>query len=1516
MALKNYTAYDGDGNEYSFQGDEGLTHDEIADVVDRMQPTKKANKEPGFFSGTGTAIKTGFANTVNSADTFIQLLAESDTPFVNYLSSLDSKPGETRDQRLLRHLDELEQRRQDRNKWANPTNEDPGWGAKRVGNIVTAVPNIISGLVAGPTNTEYEWNKNGESVGKSTAAGLIGVAGNAAGMIPGLQGAGSIATGVLSNIAQTAAQKVILKELADKKTTKSQNDLSFGDLVDAGLMGAIPPLAQKGINKLISRNQEKGQSFVDQAKNIITQEEEPVIPTQESVQTSPGERAFSDIVDNQLTGWNEPIRNNAPNPDAVMPWIQEQLAKDRYAKAQQDINNREEQQRFETARQTSLDLNAANRARQENAPTGFQDYLNNNKQAFDEVASPIAKSMDELQNAMNKTTLDRNNEIQRQIEEAKQQKAQSVINERQKQLEFETAQKQSLDFNASERARQLAAKPAGFDAWVKAFREKNGIKEGTPSEPSTKNADIEAAWNKYQQENGFSQEKTTQAEQQYQNQIKNEDSLYGLQDTLSKEPSPNYGRGEKTKQFDFSRSPDGEPRINVPKNQRGGVDMDAIIKSIGEASDRVTEAFKGLGKFSPSGSSSNKQAGWIANHPGFAGKDVDAINPKPLPFEDVRDKLLSTPDTSKIYSSIASGATLTAEKYHNNLIRYVGDLAQWTEKKTDWAKNNIVLPLRKDLLKMPDVNRQDLHDLMQWMSDNNKRLSSDQLNQIQGLSTKNKEFIQKFYKAQDDVLAQYNARRAEQGLEPIKKEEAYSAALRQGDWAVTLHSIDENGMPAKPIWNSRFNTPWEARKAIAWLKSQKGLSLEGTNIDKIVPENVRDFGTARIPKDVLGSFQETMKALDSEHPAAVAIQKAISDAQEAKGFKTARVNERFMNKQGVRGFEGDMPWLSAKENANRFFEAQLKTLEDAHKWNATQYSVEQFGKLLGDKQLLDSQPNAMNYAKQYVEHSMGLTKNIAGDLERSINNLSVEARDLVARNVPGADKVIPTGSVQGLTRGLKSMTTMLQLGGSVKHMINTPISALYSVGLATREFGLGVLHPMAIAKTMMDVPGAIAQGLSHELTGHELKVPMTEIGQQAMHYIEDNAPIMRNLLDQHNELGSNTVARKGMNFLRGTISVPIATQYLMTYMGFVHQLNEHGGFEDPIMLFKRAEDLTEMASTNFRHSEQPIAQNALGSVGNMAMLYKAPTFNYFHQLHMFGRDAVNGKSPLPLIAMLGMTATLAGVKNLPLMDVADSGWDMIKDGVSKYLPKWYANTKLFQGLGPRNYIVNHAPEVVADGAVSKFIGADMGSTFTPNVAEKPSDLVAPMYQEMREQAPLLHMGADALQGNFGTIKQDAIQGLYNNATPLLKGIMETNFDEFKVGKPDAQGNQKFKQTSDLRTNRAAVSRSPDQVLYRKWGLKELGEAKRSEVDFKNNEEQQRQNKAWDSLMEEAYNSAVHGDKDEAKSNFQAAMNLRPDGNAAQAFIERKGMYNYLTPREIDEVKAGNMKHLQKVLRIQ
>ena len=95
---------------------------------------------------------------------------------------------------------------------------------------------------------------------------------------------------------------------------------------------------------------------------------------------------------------------------------------------------------------------------------------------------------------------------------------------------------------------------------------------------------------------------------------------------------------------------------------------------------------------------------------------------------------------------------------------------------------------------------------------------------------------------------------------------------------------------------------------------------------------------------------------------------------------------------------------------------------------------------------------------------------------------------------------------------------------------------------------------------------------------------------------------------------------------------------------------------------------------------------------------------------------------------------------------------------------------LFRSVSQSRY---HASEVVADGAVSSIIGADMGSTFTPNVAEKPSDLVAPMYQEMREQAPLLHIGADAAQGNFGTIKQDVIQGLYNNSTPWIKGIMKT-----------------------------------------------------------------------------------------------------------------------------------------------
>jgi len=168
----------------------------------------------------------------------------------------------------------------------------------------------------------------------------------------------------------------------------------------------------------------------------------------------PGERAMSNIVDSQLTGWHEPIRNNAPNPEAVMPWMNEQLAKDRYSKAQSEIEARNQQQTFETTKQTNLDLNAAERQRQLEADTGYSKYDAERTAKIKDEVSSLQEQVDTLQQER-QALAQRQATKEEQVAAAnKQAEAQRMLEERQTQLEYEVTKQHNLDFNAAERARQ------------------------------------------------------------------------------------------------------------------------------------------------------------------------------------------------------------------------------------------------------------------------------------------------------------------------------------------------------------------------------------------------------------------------------------------------------------------------------------------------------------------------------------------------------------------------------------------------------------------------------------------------------------------------------------------------------------------------------------------------------------------------------------------------------------------------------------------------------------------------------------------------------------------------------------------------------------------------------------------------------------------------------------------------------------------------------------------------------
>jgi hypothetical protein len=95
-------------------------------------------------------------------------------------------------------------------------------------------------------------------------------------------------------------------------------------------------------------------------------------------QEQAGPRAFDDMVNSQIGGWNEPVRQRVDPMDQVRDQLERQVRTNVGAEADAVLARRQQDMQDQVARQTSLDFNAAERARRENASTGYPGWLEEN----------------------------------------------------------------------------------------------------------------------------------------------------------------------------------------------------------------------------------------------------------------------------------------------------------------------------------------------------------------------------------------------------------------------------------------------------------------------------------------------------------------------------------------------------------------------------------------------------------------------------------------------------------------------------------------------------------------------------------------------------------------------------------------------------------------------------------------------------------------------------------------------------------------------------------------------------------------------------------------------------------------------------------------------------------------------------------------------------------------------------------------------------------------------------------
>lgn len=161
-----------------------------------------------------------------------------------------------------------------------------------------------------------------------------------------------------------------------------------------------------------------------------------------------------------------------------------------------------------------------------------------------------------------------------------------------------------------------------------------------------------------------------------------------------------------------------------------------------------------------------------------------------------------------------------------------------------------------------------------------------------------------------------------------------------------------------------------------------------------------------------------------------------------------------------------------------------------------------------------------------------------------------------------------------------------------------------------------------------------------------------------------------------------------------------------------------------------------------------------------------------------------------------------------------------------------------------------------------------------------------------------------------------LEAAYVNGNPVTKGLMETMLPEFKsIKTPTGQGYINPSQVGGTGKLTTDVVRTPEQETYRKFGLKELNEAKGKDLRTINNAEQKRVDTAVEGNIDRMFTAMVDKKPMLVSRYAKAAIDLNPDGDFLNSQLEKKVMDYATTPEQRDAMKAEAIRNLLKMKRL-
>lgn len=577
-------------------------------------------------------------------------------------------------------------------------------------------------------------------------------------------------------------------------------------------------------------------------------------------------------------------------------------------------------------------------------------------------------------------------------------------------------------------------------------------------------------------------------------------------------------------------------------------------------------------------------------------------------------------------------------------------------------------------------------------------------------SGKKLELFNEIDKALKTVYEEVNARRKE--LNPEAKDlpqlPYYFTSYFRGDWQVPIFS--ESG---KFLFNLRENSKANALGAKKWAQ-ENGFDAREPSVRKATR-----WADRRI--DARTDFEQMLDLFgDADVEVQQALTRMVERASKAAAA-TADMPARFKEKSGRIGSLGDRPWRSDKENFYDNKKALEMYIEGAHEWLANT-QISSYAKKMNESEGIKA-PNAKSFVNDYADYVTGNKE----DLIHTADSIRTGLVEMGAK-VPFVGKYV-------------SDSTKLKTG--VRNTANVS-TGLFTGYFSMRMVAQNVVQPYTatIPKIveLMSVDGignplhatlALAEGTARGLMDSVQMIFNTRVGDtKGIDYKRENHIVGTHLVENSkmvNNFWANQAYDKAAN-----ASVALSEQFSrsMAFSIYESYLKQAGIEESRAM--DMAKNITHETMGNYEGYAKAQVFGRGGLMGEMSGRLQTFKMNALGQLANYFMK-VEAKSPsswAPLATSLLMVTATAGLMGMIGMDVAELIIDAAK-AVDRQ--RSMPNPEL-QEFSIKRFIYNNTPTMVSMGALSNYLGVNLGGSFAQNlVGNNPAASVFPVFGNLVEQ---------------------------------------------------------------------------------------------------------------------------------------------------------------------------------------